>query len=168
MEEVGTILLLASWSVSNQGFWIQVYLQRLRGSTVLQYNREHLEREERNNAFMCCVVSLERRSVSTSSNPAISRLCSSFFKLPCSVWSSLQGEQKKMKDMMKKKMMKKIEREKEKMMKKKMMKNKIKKMKKIKKKKNQHQFSLLSFLGRSSGERQKLWNGSQQIWQNII
>lgn len=32
----------------------------------------------------------------------------------------------------------------------------------------QHQFSLFSSLGRSSGERQKLWKGSQQIWQNII
>lgn len=32
----------------------------------------------------------------------------------------------------------------------------------------QHQFSLLSFKGRSSGKRQKLWKGSQQIWQNII
>lgn len=32
----------------------------------------------------------------------------------------------------------------------------------------QHQFSSLSFTGRSSGERQKLWKGSQQIWQNII
>lgn len=32
----------------------------------------------------------------------------------------------------------------------------------------QHQFSLDSSLGRSSGVRQKSWKGSQQIWQKII
>lgn len=30
---------------------LQVYLQRLRGSTVLQYNREHLENKGKKNAI---------------------------------------------------------------------------------------------------------------------